>query len=106
MSDYEKIRQECELNSMISERVVDDFLLYFAARHQGLEKKMNKQFGWHRDVLQKLDKSTVEMLKSQYVIHRVFRENGLLGKFLEHPGLKHIKGADRGSVGDRRGYDK
>ncbi len=43
MSDYEKIRQECELNSMISERVVDDFLLHFAVRHQGLEKKMNTQ---------------------------------------------------------------
>ena len=42
MKNDEKIRNVCERNSRISERVVDDFLLNYAAGHRGLEKKMTR----------------------------------------------------------------
>ncbi len=65
MTDYKNLRKICEQNSRISEQVVDDFLLGYAARHQGLEKKMNTQFGWYRDVISRFDKDAVEMLKNR-----------------------------------------
>jgi len=37
--DFEALRDHCENYSFISEGVVDEFLLGFAASHNGLEKK-------------------------------------------------------------------
>ncbi len=95
MTDYKKIRKICESNSRISERVVDDFLLAYAARHQGLEKKMNVQFDRYRHVISKFEKAHVQMFKSQFIIHRVFREGGLIGKFMRNPALERFKGEER-----------
>ncbi len=95
MTDYKKIRKICEYNSRISTRVVDDFLLAYAARHHGLEKKMNVQFDRYRHVISKFKKAHVEMFKSQFIIHRVFREGGLIGKFMRNPALERFKGEER-----------
>lgn len=95
MTDYKELRKHCEQNSRISGRVVDEFLLGYAARHQGLEKKMNQQFARYRHITGKFKKSSVEMFKSQFIIHRVFSEGGLIGKLLMNPALKRFKGEER-----------
>ena len=95
MTDYKKIRNICEHNSRITERVVDDFLLAYAARHHGLEKKMNVQFDRYRHVTSKFERATVQMFKSQFIIHRVFRKGGLIGKFMRNPALERFKGEER-----------
>lgn len=95
MPDFTAIRKTCEKNSRISERVVDDFLLNYAARHKGLEKKMNTHFGSYRNVLSRFDKSTVHMFKSQYIIHRVFREGGLINKLIKNPALQRFGGEEQ-----------
>ncbi len=94
MKTYEELRIICERNSRISERVVDDFLISYAAGHQGLEKKMEKQFERFSHVGRKMGKEVVNMLKSQYLAHQVFRQEGLLGKFLKHPALGRFKGEE------------
>ena len=95
MTDYKKILKICEHNSRISERVVDEFLLTYAARHHGLEKKMNGQFDRYSHVTSKFEKANVQMFKSQFLIHRVFREGGLIGKFMRNPALERFKGEER-----------
>ncbi len=95
MTDYTKLRKICEQNSRISERVVDDFLLNYAARYQGLEKKMNTQFGRYREVLSKFKKEDVARLKGQFVIHRVLREDGLIHKLMKNPALQRFKGEEQ-----------
>ena len=44
MKTFEELGAICERTSRISKRVVDDFLLSYAAGHQGLEKKMEREF--------------------------------------------------------------
>ncbi len=95
MKTYEELRIICERTSRISERVVDDFLINYAAGHQGLEKKMEKQFERFSHVGRKLGKEVVNMLKSQYLAHKVFRKEGLLGKFLKHSALGRFAGEER-----------
>jgi len=95
IKDYIELRKLCEKNSRISERVVDDFLLYFAARHHGLEKKMKQAFSKYSHVSSKFEKATVNMFMSQFIIHRVFREGGLIGKFLKNPALDRFLGEER-----------
>jgi hypothetical protein len=96
MKTYDELRTICKLNSRISEKVVDDFLISYAAGHQGLEKKMEREFDRFRHVAKQLGTENVNMLKSQYLAHKVFREGGLLGKFLKHPALAFLLQRDRG----------
>lgn len=95
MKTYEELRTISEQNSRISARVVDDFLISYAAGHQGLEKKMEQQFDRFSHLVPKLGKEAVSLLKSQYLAHKIFRQEGLLGKFLRHPALGRFKGEDR-----------
>lgn len=69
-------------------------MISYAAGHQGLEKKMEREFDRFRHVAKELGKENVNMLKSQYLAHKVFREGGLLGKFLKHPALGRFKGEE------------
>ncbi|MBL7111180.1 MAG: hypothetical protein ISS19_04485 [Bacteroidales bacterium] len=95
MKPYNEIRRLCEKNSRMSAKLVDGFLIGYAARHQGLEKKMNQQFARYRHVTEKFDKGTVNMMKSQYIAHRIFREGGMIGKFLNNPALKRLVREER-----------
>ncbi len=92
MKPYNEIRRVCEKNSRISAKFVDEFLIGYAARHQGLEKKMNQQFARYRHVTGKFDKGTVNMMKSQYIAHRIFRKGGMIGKIMNNPALKRFEG--------------
>ncbi len=93
--DFEAIRIQCEKTSRLTEHVIDDFLLHFAAGHHGLEKKMNQQFSRYRHITNKMGKSTVEFFKSQFIMHRVFRDGGLIEKFLANPALDRFRGEER-----------
>ncbi len=95
MKTYDELRNICERNSRISARVIDDFLIGYAAGHRGLEKKMEQQFDRYRHVGKKLGREVVNMLKSQFLAHQVFKQEGLLGKFLKHPALDRFTGEER-----------
>jgi uncharacterized pyridoxamine 5'-phosphate oxidase family protein len=94
-NDYNALRLFCEKSSRISARVVDDFLLNFAARHHGLEKKMNQYFAKYRHITSKFEKGAIDFFKSQFIIHRVFKQGGLIEKFLKNPALDHLRGEER-----------
>jgi len=95
MGEYEELRNICERTSRVSARVVDDYLIAYAAGHRGLEKKMNGQFDRFRHVGKELGKEVVNMLKSQYLAHKIFRQEGLLNTFLKHPALERFIGEER-----------
>ena len=95
MKTFPELRKICKQNSRISERVVDDFLINYTAGHQGMEKKMDQRFAHYRHVTKALGNQALNLLKAQYLAHRLFRQGGLLGKFLQHPALRFIRGEDR-----------
>jgi hypothetical protein len=95
MKTYEELRDICERTSRVSERVVDDFLIRYAAGHHGLGKKMEQQFAHFQHLGRKLGKETMNMLKSQYLAHKVFKQEGLLGRFMMHPALDRFQGEER-----------
>ena len=95
MKTYDEIRKVCEQNSRISAKLVDGFLIGYAARYQGLEKKMEQQFARYRHVTRKFEKGVVNFMKSQFIAHRIFKEGGMIGKFMNNPALKQFKGEER-----------
>ncbi len=43
----------------------------------------------------KFDKGTVNMMKSQFIVPRIFKEGGMIGKFMKNPALKRFEGEER-----------
>lgn len=93
--NYDQLRAFCEKNSQVSEFLISNFLIPYTARYQGLEKKINQQFRIYDNVITKFDNSTVNFLKSQCLIHKTFKQDGLIHKFLKYPAFQRFKGDER-----------
>ncbi len=89
--NFENIKQACEENTKVSARVVDEFLIYYAASYKNLESVMNRQFSGYRHISDEFPGEWVNMLKSQYIAHRIFRTDGLIKSFLNHKAIKSLK---------------
>lgn len=94
-ADYSVFRKQCEKNSLISKRVIDDFLISYAARHHDLEKKVSLHFSKYRHVLSLFERTEVGRFQAQYIAHKIFREGGLIDKYLRNPALNRLPGEER-----------
>jgi hypothetical protein len=93
MTDFEKVKSICERNSAASGVFFDDFMMYYAAGRDNLEKGMLQQFKQYNHIVQQFPPSVVNQMKAQYIAHRVFRKDGLIRKFINHVEVKQ-KGGD------------
>ncbi len=93
--DYKQVRQVCQENSNFTARVLDEFLLYYAADRGKLNKEADRRMASFKHILGLLDQSWHNMLKSQYIMHRVMKKGGLIQKFLNHAAIKNLAPADR-----------
>lgn len=90
MKNFEKIKFKCEENSKISDKVIDEFLLYYAAERNNLEHEMDQRFAGYKHIASKLQIEWTTMLKSQYIVHKIFKKDGLIKSFLNHTALKKL----------------
>ncbi len=90
MKNYDTLKKHCEKNSRFTANLVDEFLIDYAAGHHGLEKKMLKLFAGYTHVTEEFPEGLVEMMMSQFLTHRIFREEGLIHKFLKLPALRRF----------------
>jgi len=88
MTDYEEIKQICERTSRITSTVIDDFILHYAAAKDNLAREFDQRVATYKHITRQLEASWVNMLKSQYIVHRVFKADGLLRKYLNHVEIK------------------
>jgi hypothetical protein len=90
MKDFKNIEKICQENREISEMVIDEFLLYYAASRNSLDHQMNLQFNSYRHVSKELQQEWVNMLKSQYIVHKIFKKDGLIKSFLKHSAIQKL----------------
>lgn len=91
MRDYDQIISVCENTSRISSSVVDEFLLYYAARRNKLELEMNMKFAAYRHITRQFPKEWENRLKAQFIAHTIFRYDGSIRKFLNHAEIKNLR---------------
>lgn len=84
MVNFEKYKRICDENSAASREYVDDFMMYYAAGRDNVEKEMEVQFRRFRHITHQFPQSVVNQMKAQYIIHRVLRRDGLIGKYINH----------------------
>lgn len=88
MTDFEEIKKICERTSRITATGIEDFILHYAAAKDNLAREFDQRVATYKHVTRQLDVSWVNMLKSQYIVHRVFKADGLLRKYLNHAAVK------------------
>ena len=95
MMDFKKIKLICEENSNISSKVIDEFLIYYAAGRNNLEQEMNQRFAVYKHIAGKFPNELTNRLKAQYIAHKVFRQDGSIKSFLNHSVLKNLPNKER-----------
>lgn len=95
MPDYQKIKNICRQNSVISTRLLDEFLLHYAAKHDKLTAELSNQLTKYRHIFHKEDTAWVDGITAQYAGHRIFKKEGLIKKYLKHSALKDLLPEER-----------
>lgn len=82
-TNYLAIKAHCIAQSAISERVIDNLIIYHAAAKNGLDKKFDERVKKFRHVTRKWDPSVLRYMKAMYIAGCVFKEKGLIHRYLE-----------------------
>lgn len=90
MADYKSIREQFKKDRAISASVLDNFLIYYAAHKNKLDKEYEERVSRFSTALNNLPVELAGMLKSQYIAHRIFKEGGLIGKYLNHEAIRDL----------------
>ncbi|HYF69931.1 MAG TPA: hypothetical protein VD884_17440 [Ohtaekwangia sp.] len=88
MSDFDLLKHTCEANSKLSAAVVDDFIMNYAAGKDGVGREVEAQLKKYRHVDLRFQSSLANMLKAQYIIHKVFKKGGLINKYINQAEIK------------------
>lgn len=94
--DCNAIRSLCDSNSKMSRKVIDEFLLYYAASRNRLKSLMEHSFASNKHVTNEFDKALVNMLKAQYLAHSIFKNGGNINKLLNHSELQRLRREEKG----------
>jgi len=95
MPDYNQLRKLCLKNSQVSGDVIDDFILYYAAKQDKLDKEFETRISRFRHVQKDIPSGLIRMFKSQYIVHRIFKQGGLITKYLNHSVIKDLVEEER-----------
>ncbi|HNR08446.1 MAG TPA: hypothetical protein PKM27_14095 [Saprospiraceae bacterium] len=89
MPDYEKLKRLCEEASSISRTVIDDFLVYYAAFRDKQDREFDVRIERFRAMEKKMPAAWTPSVKMQYIGHRLFKQGGLIHKYLRSEDLKN-----------------
>jgi hypothetical protein len=95
MIDFKDMKDICQENSEMIHSLVEEFLVYYVASKENLEREMNERLSRYRHITREFKDGWVNLLKMQYIVHRIFEKNGLIKKFLSHSALKHLHSPER-----------
>ncbi len=95
MTDYNRLRDLCRQNSEISNQFIDGVLIPYTIRHEKALEEVNRELAGFRHVTQEFKKGWLEMFKTQYIAHRIFRKDGLVVKYLKRGLVKGMNAQER-----------
>jgi len=90
MPDYNQLRDLCQNDSNISKAVIDEFLLYYAAKRDKLDREFETRISRFRDIEREMPSNWKGLIKAQFIGHRIFKEGGLINKYLNHTAIKEL----------------
>jgi hypothetical protein len=95
MHNYNSLRAVCNESTAPSRSVVDEFLMHYAAQREGFSKEIDRLIAPYRQVTKTFQSGWIEMIKAQYIGHRIFKKDGLIKKYLNHAAIKALTPAEQ-----------
>ncbi len=87
MKNFNEILKTCNRVNKLSAAVIDKKLIYFAAENDKLADVFYKKVAKYKHVASELEKSSIHMFASQYIAYEIFKDGGLIKKYLNHSRL-------------------
>lgn len=88
--NFSEIKNHCNHVSKISAELIDKYLLYYAAERENLEPYMNAQIKKYKQASRELHPSSLNIFKSEFIAHRIFKKDGLVHRYLQQSEIKKI----------------
>jgi hypothetical protein len=90
MTDFVQLLEKCKATTILTNSAVDDFLMYYVAGREKLDKEMDQRLAPYRKITRDFPQNWSNLVKAQYLCHRIFKENGLIKKYLTHAAVKAL----------------
>ena len=95
MTDYREIEKTCLKQSELFETLATDFLVYYCAEREGLDKLFTKKLGRYRSIIHKMPDNWVPWLMSQYAAFHLFRQDGYARQYMNLHKIKSRSSAEQ-----------
>jgi len=90
MLQFDQIKEHCEKNKILSKKVIDEFIIHYAANKAKLVPELEAGIKKYKNAAKEIKTEYLNFLSSEYIAHRVFRADGLIHKFLNHSALQYL----------------
>ena len=87
--DYPSLIKKCKRLSDFSEPILNH-IMYYAADRDKLSQRFDLLAKRHKKVFGRLASANQALFKTQYIIHELFKNNGLIHKYLNHSQIKAL----------------
>lgn len=88
MSEYTNWKERCDYVNSISSSLIDGFLMYYAAQKDKIDREFETRISRFKETTRQMPSSWKGMIKTQYIVHQIFKEQGLIHKYLNHAAIK------------------
>ncbi|MCH8569546.1 MAG: hypothetical protein LAT67_14835 [Balneolales bacterium] len=88
--DYESIKTNCIKKSVVSDTVIDKWLLEYSAEKNKLDKLFHKNVRKHKKHFGDFDYELLQAMCAQYMYHCIFKEKGKIKSYLNHTEVKEL----------------
>jgi len=104
MADYNQWLDRCKSINQTSSTLIDGFMMHYGAQKDKLDREFDTKISRFKDVIREMPSSWKGLIKSQYIVQRIFREQGLIHKYLNHSAIKELTPAEQTFLRDTAKY--
>ena len=87
--DYSSLIKKCNRLSDFSEPILNN-IMYYAAERNKLSQRFDLLGKRYKKIFGRLDPANQALFKTQYIIHELFKNKGLIHKYLNHSQIKAL----------------
>lgn len=88
MNDFDGLKLICERNVKLSDAVIDNFVMYYGATKDDLARETDSRLKAFRHLTSQFQPSLVNLLTSQYIVYRIFKQDGIIRKYINDADIK------------------
>ena len=88
--NFSNIKARCDQNSLMCERVIDQFLMYYIAYKAGLAKNIDLTEKKYKHIVRDMPKGFFPAASAEFIVGKTLMKNGLLNKYIKDPRINEL----------------